>query len=274
MQEWHKQIIETVVTFLVILIFRYFAYQYVNKSALKSEQLKRRWQIQVRNVSFIVMLFSVFVIWGTELRSIAISLMAVVAAIVLATKELILCITGSFHKATSGSFTIGDRILVNGFRGVVTDQTLLSTTLLEVGPQSESHQITGKVIIIPNSLFLNQPIINEKLDEIVLHSFSLKVKISKNIEQIKQALFEKIKSSIDVDPAKAAALIDKNLLGKKVDSDTCQPRVILQMVDDSTVKMIFRMPVHSTNIGKLEQILISEYIRLVNTLEEKKEEKV
>ena len=43
-------------------------------------------------------------------------------------------IGGSFLRATSGSFAIGDRIRVGDTRGVVIDHSLLVTTLLEIGP--------------------------------------------------------------------------------------------------------------------------------------------
>ena len=78
------------------------------------------------------MLFGLILVWATELQALAISIVAALAAIVLAAKELILCVTGSLFKTTAKAFAVGDRIEVGNFRGTVIDQTLRSTTLAQV----------------------------------------------------------------------------------------------------------------------------------------------
>src|SRR5690606_32112227 len=85
---------------------------------------------------------------SAELRTVAISIVAIAVAFVVATKELILCITGSILKMASRSFVIGDRIQVKDFRGDVIDQNLLATTILEVGPGKLTHQRTGRMAVI------------------------------------------------------------------------------------------------------------------------------
>ena len=271
MKEWEHKAVETLITLMVILVFRFIVNKYIERSALKSEQLKRRWQVQLRNFSFLIFVFSVFMIWGTELRSIALSLVAVVAACVLATKELILCLTGSFHKASSGSFTIGDRVQINNIRGIVTDQTLLSTTILEVGPLSDSHQITGKTIVIPNSLFLSQAVVNEEVGEYVLHSFSIKVKIEEDYNEVKERMLKTLKDSCQYDIKKVAKQLNKNIKGKNIDEGTCQPRVVCQLIDSDSVKMVFRAPILFKDVGLVEQKVLDSYIQnKVEALKEKK----
>mgnify|MGYP001215256827 CR=1 FL=1 len=61
-------------------------------------------------------------------------MVAIAVALVIATKELILCVSGALIKGGARSFNIGDRIQVKEFRGDVIDQNLLTTTILEVGP--------------------------------------------------------------------------------------------------------------------------------------------
>lgn len=270
MKEWEHKAIETLFTLLVIFVFRLIFKKYIDKSTLQSEQLKRRWQVQVRNLSFLIFVFSIFMIWGTELRSIALSLMAVIAACVLATKELILCLTGSFLKASTGSFTIGDRVQINNYRGIVTDQTLLSTTILEVGPQMDSHQITGKTVVLPNSLFLNQAVINEEAGDWILHSFSVKIKIEENYNEIKEAMLKALKDSCVFDVKKVTKYLNKHIHGKNIDAGTCEPRVVCQLIDSDNVKLIFRAPIPIADVGRVEQKVTDAYIHSkVTSLKEK-----
>ena len=92
-------------------------------------------------------------IWPEQLRTLALFLVAV--AIVLATKELIRYLTGGFLKMAARSFPIGDRVEVNNLRGDVINQTMLTTTIMEIGPGQLTHQYTGRSIALPSSIFLS-----------------------------------------------------------------------------------------------------------------------
>ena len=274
-KELIKNLIISVILIVTIVIFRFIARKAIFKSTLKSEELKQRWLVQIRNLSFLVALFGLMVIWGSELRTLALSLLAITAAIVVATKELILCLTGSLYKASSGSFTVGDRITVGAFRGMVADQTLLSTTLFEVGPGMDSHQLTGKTLVIPNALFLTQAILNENISApYVLHSFSLKTKkIDKALE-----LEELLKNEIEIvakDHIKPAIKhIKKTFTGKDVDDKTCNPRIVCSQADAETIKFQMRFPIPSYQVGQAENQLLEAFLKWNKELSEtQKEEK-
>ena len=80
--------------------------------------------------------------------------MAILAALVIGTKELIMCFLGSIVKAGSNAFSLGDRIRIGDIEGDVIDQNLLSTQLQEVA----EGQYSGQLVSLPNSMFLNQAI--------------------------------------------------------------------------------------------------------------------
>ena len=69
-------------------------------------------------------------------------------AIVLATKEIIMCLSGAIYRASSGTFKVGDRVEIGAFRGDVIDQTLLATTILEIGPGQAIHQHSGRTVTL------------------------------------------------------------------------------------------------------------------------------
>src|SRR5690606_27740699 len=92
------------------------------------------WLFIAKRLPGIILLIGILFIWGQELRDFALSLVAVAAALVLATKEVILCLMGGLLKASTKLFENGDRISVSGYKGKVIDHTLLTTTLIETGP--------------------------------------------------------------------------------------------------------------------------------------------
>jgi len=88
-------------------------------------------------------------------------LVAVAAALVLATKELILCWSGAALRVGGKVYSVGDRIQIAGHRGVVLDHDIFATKLLEIGPGQAAHLYTGRVTVFPNSLLLSNPLVKE-----------------------------------------------------------------------------------------------------------------
>src|SRR5690606_21856396 len=119
------------------------------------------------------------------------SVVALAVALVVATKELILCITGSILKTGAQSFKIGDRIQIKDFRGDVIDQNLFATTIMEIGPGKLTHQRTGRVTVLPNSLFVSEPVINESYThDYVLHVFTVPFKRQDDWQSAQKSLLE------------------------------------------------------------------------------------
>jgi len=133
-----KLLISTALLITVVVVVRALSARYIRRN-VASMELRRRWLVHSRNGLLLFMLLGLIIIWGEELRTLALSVVAIAVAFVVATKELILCVTGSILKAGAGSFNIGDRIQVKDFRGDVIDQSLLATTILEVGPGKLTH---------------------------------------------------------------------------------------------------------------------------------------
>jgi len=116
-----------------------------------SRETKLRGSVFWRNFSFLIALIALVFIWRSELRAAALSLAALSVALVLAGKELFTSVLGYIHRTTSRSFNFGDVIEINDIKGEVIDQTLLSTTVLEM---SEEHLFTGRVVQFPNSFYV------------------------------------------------------------------------------------------------------------------------
>ena len=84
-----------------------------------------------------------------------------------------MCITGYILFVMSRPFSVGDHIELSGAQGVVVDVDLLNLTLSET---NASHQITGKTIVLPNSVLLTAVITNNHgLGSFVIGSVRLAV---------------------------------------------------------------------------------------------------
>ncbi|MDE3052026.1 MAG: mechanosensitive ion channel protein MscS, partial [Nitrospirota bacterium] len=80
---------------LSLLIVRTLIVRAIARNPTLTMEAKRRWIVSVRNTMVFAILVGLFVIWAHELQAFAVSLVALAAAFVLATKELILCWSGA-----------------------------------------------------------------------------------------------------------------------------------------------------------------------------------
>ena len=97
-----------------IIILRTLTARFI-RHKVKAPELKGRLLANTRNGFLLLILLGLAIIWGDQLRTLALSILAIAVAFVVATKELISCITGSLLKGGSGSFNIGDRIQIKDF---------------------------------------------------------------------------------------------------------------------------------------------------------------
>jgi len=159
------------------------------KSEVLSDQ-QRRWIYHTKNITLALILFAIIFIWWPELRQFALSIAAVAVAFVIASKELILCISGTVLRTTTGDTSIGDWVEIGEMRGEIIDQNILSTVLQEV---SRNYDYTGKTITLPNSLFLAQPIRNLNfMRRFVFHSFDIVTNADINTFEAKALILENI----------------------------------------------------------------------------------
>lgn len=163
-----------------------------HRSDVLSED-QRRWISWAKNGVFAIILLGLIMLWWPELRQFALSIAAVAVAFVIASKELILCISGAVLRTTSGASSVGDWIEIGDTRGEVIDQNILSTVLQEIDKESCTFSYTGKTITLPNSIFLSHPVKNMNfMRRFVFHSFSIHTEPKVNVFEAKQLILDKL----------------------------------------------------------------------------------
>lgn len=245
-----------------ILLARALVVRRVTAAQDVAAEVRRRWLVRTRTLSLFLILLGLVFIWATELRTVALSVVALAVAIVIATKELILCLSGSLLKASSRPFTIGDRIEINGLRGDVIDQDLLTTTLLEIGPGQMTQQYTGRSITVPNGIFLTSTVIKESFTESYsLHAFPVPVRFYEDWRRAEELLLQ----AANEECAAYIPLARQHMenLGKSqgLNPPSVQPRVTLHIPDPETMQLVVRVPVPASGNarGRIEQAILRKF---------------
>ncbi|MBK66872.1 MAG: hypothetical protein CMP22_01930 [Rickettsiales bacterium] len=124
---------------------------------------QRIWITRIKNIFWVILFISLIFIWAPQLQTIALSLAAVAVAVVIATKEMILCIVGSFVRVSARPFELGDWVRVDGIVGEVVNSNLFSFEIQEFDRSHGTYEYTGTYHIIPNSKILTTNISNENI---------------------------------------------------------------------------------------------------------------
>ncbi len=144
-------IFTSVLLIITIVVTRGFLIRRVRKDAEVLGKDQRRWIIRIKNTAVILALLGLVLIWAPQLHTFAISIAAFAVALVVATKEMILCLTGAIMRATSQPFKVGDWVTIDGITGEVVDLDAFAFRLQEVDMEGKTYQFTGRTITIPNS---------------------------------------------------------------------------------------------------------------------------
>lgn len=217
----------------------------------------RRTIVLVRNLSLLLALAGVMLVWSEQLRVVGVSLVAFALAAVIAAQDLIRSLMGAVARATSSSFSVGDLIVVGEQRGYVIDSSITSTTLLEIGP---GHLRTGRTVTIPNSYFLTEPVVNETGGHrFILHSFTVPVPTADWRFASEVLLAAAQLETVDyLEPAKVQ--MEARAKRHSLSIPIVEPLVFGAPVDTGTVKLTVRVPVDAQDVWRVEHAISQAWL--------------
>ncbi|KAB8036483.1 mechanosensitive ion channel [Silvanigrella paludirubra] len=258
-----QHIVTSLIFFFVLIAIRFLLVKQVSHLKISPAETKRSIIVKINNIFIIIIFLSFITIWSDEIKTMAISFVAIAAAIAIATKEFILCFIGGLYKWLSKPFSVGDRIEVSTFRGEVVDFKFLSTTLIEIGPGKEHSQYTGRVLVIPNSIYLTSTIAKESHTEsFTLHSFIVPISNNEDWSTSERNLLIASKEACDsyFEEAKNFYASEKHffVLGPV----NIEPRVQLSIVNPNQINLIVRLPCPSLQTNQIQQNIIRYYLEL------------
>lgn len=188
----HKVIFSVVIITIISIIRRVTLSKIRGDVAFVSED-QRKWMSRTKNGSFTTIVLLLFILWQSELNEFALSLTAIAVAVVVASKEIILCFTGSIQRASSRSFRIGDWIEVGKLCGEVIEHNMMATVIQEIDLYHGQYHFTGKTATLPNSMFFTYPVKNLNfMKRFVYHDFSIVVRDFVNLYPMLPEMIGKI----------------------------------------------------------------------------------
>ena len=269
---WLPQLIASVAVLVAAVLLRWALRRGIQSQHKMSHDMKRRWLLQVRNLAFLLIAVGLVLIWATELKTFAISIVAIVAALVIATKELLLCLSGGFLKMSSRMFVLGDHIEIGAVRGEVIDQTLLTTKLMESTAGPNGQQFTGRLITLPNAMLLNQAVTNESLTKTFgLHVFTVPVKVEDGWAAHEAALLGALDTVCAPYLAQAKRAVHDLAREEGLSAPSVEPRVHITIPEPGRVDLIARLPYPVDQKGKVLQAVLREYLHRAEGLAKQKE---
>ncbi|WP_287366719.1 mechanosensitive ion channel family protein [Thauera sp.] len=164
--QWERAI-ATVLMVLVGATLTHLWARYLARGEVISNEKRRVHLVWVRNTIWFVVLFVIMSVWASTIAGFALSLAAVAGAMLIVSKELLMCVLGYLYLTLVRPFKVGDLIESSLFSGRVVDIDMFATTLAEY---AHAGQVTGKVVEFPNGLLLTTPVKNvSPTGEYVLH---------------------------------------------------------------------------------------------------------
>ncbi len=257
-----RDAIATAALFATVLLLRAAALQLVRRASWASEQTVLRWRVQIRWASLTILALGLVFVWASELRTAALSIVAIAVACVIATKELILCVSGSIMRAAASSFSIGDRIEVGPVRGDVVDMGVLTTTVLEVGP---GHRRTGRVLVFPNAMLVDKPVINETFThDFVLHVVAVPIGDDRDWKEAEERLLAAAAEVCASILAEAQRSMDETAKQHGLPAVSAEPGVRIQVPEAGKLLLLLRVPTRAREKGYTEQQILRRFLETRN----------
>ncbi len=232
------EIVSSVALVLAVMIGRSLFERYLRRR----EQFisEKHWRIlaKVKNAAFLVVVAGLVVIWAPSLKTLALSLTAFAVAIIIATKELIMCLSGGVVRLVSNSARVGDWVKIDNIRGQVVAMDLLSTTLQEIHSDGRSYEFTGRLVTIPNAIFLSQPVRNETFyGRYVYHKFSLVFDVGRDFAAVERVVLDSLRD--DMAPHMDLARRYNATIERKagLDLQDIEPVIVFETTNEAKVRM-------------------------------------
>lgn len=106
-------------------------------------------------------------IWIEDFSTLVVFFGIIGAGVAIALQDVFKNFAGSITIILAGTYTVGDRIEIDGRYGDVMDIGIMNTTLMEIRGWVDGDQATGRLTIVPNGKVIATPVNNYTKD----HSF-------------------------------------------------------------------------------------------------------
>lgn len=250
----------SVIIITAVYVARTLLIRYVRGDSEILNKDQRQWIHRIKNISIAFLAVALIFIWAPQIQTFALSLTAVAVAVVLTTKELLMCLTGGFMRATSHPFKVGDWISVDGVSGEVIEINTLSLTLEEI--DSKTRHFSGRTLHIPNSKFLTATVENANFQkQYVYHPISITIVHTDIDPAALQSAFEAIVEAHYEPHIKAAERFNKMVERKTgIDFADAKAEYGIKTTDQGHYTFTVRLFIPTKDFSQLEADITKEFL--------------
>ncbi|MEW5966117.1 MAG: mechanosensitive ion channel family protein [Pseudomonadota bacterium] len=254
--QWEK-VIATVLLILIGAALSHLWARYLARGEISPEK-RRLHLVWARNLIWFLIVFIIVSVWASTITGFALSLAAVAGAMLIVSKELLMCVLGYLFVTLVRPFKIGDVVEIGSLHGRVIDIDMFATSLVEMG---YAGQLTGKTAEFPNAMLLTQPLKNTALgDDYVLHLFRMPIPehASRDLDRVEAAALSAADQATSAWREQAEAhfrrLADENFF----DFSTGRSKVMWDFSDPAGLALVVRVACPAAMRPQVEQAVFRD----------------
>ncbi|MCA1937378.1 MAG: mechanosensitive ion channel family protein [Dechloromonas sp.] len=260
--QWEK-VIATVALIAIGMLFSHLWARYLSRGEISAEK-RRLHLVWARNVIWFMIFTIVVSVWASTIAGFALSLAAVAGAMLIVSKELLMCVLGYLYITLVRPFKVGDLIEINQLNGRVIDIDMFATTLAELG---YAGQLTGKVAEFPNGMLLTTPLKNTSpTGEYVLHLFRMPLPegAAHDLDQVEAAALAAADEATQSWQAEAEAHFRKISDESFIAFPSARSKVLWDFSDPKQLMLVVRIACPAQQRLKVEQFIFRETWRALS----------
>ncbi len=248
------------VVIIAIVISRIIARYYRSRGDIATPGARRVAYLAARNaVAGITAMLLIF-IWAGELRTFALSVAALAAAVAIVCKEFFMNGLGSLMRAIARPYIIGDVIEMAHMKGEVLEIDFLTTRLLEEGP---SGYVTGRTYEFPNMMLLTNPVRKLSHTGRYVHELvRIPVDPGEDIGLVRQLLLQAGESVCEEWIEAAAEHFRRLESARLIALPDSRPVVLLEPIDPKRVDVVLRFPCQAGRRVSTSQDILQAFYEL------------
>ncbi len=183
-----SKLVATFVLLILFVLFRFLTCSLV-KRRISDPARFHNWRRVIVNTLTIIALVLIGRVWIRAFDSLATFLGLASAGLAVAMHDSIANIAGWVFILWRKPFKAGDRIQIGAIRGDVIDLRLFQFSVIEVGNWVDAEQSTGRIVHIPNSQILREPVSNYETGfQYIWHEIPVLITFESDWRKAKQLL--------------------------------------------------------------------------------------
>ena len=185
-----ERIIKTIIILILLSAGKFLGNLIIRRRNL-DVKVAYQWRRAVLYIYTITLILLIGFIWtsGTGIKSLTTFLGLASAGVAVAMHDTIANLAGWVFIIWRKPFKVGDRVDIGGIAGDVIDIRIFQFSLIEIGNWVDADQSTGRIVHVPNSKVLREPLANYHIGfEYIWHEIPVLITFESDWKKAKEIL--------------------------------------------------------------------------------------